>query len=167
MDINSLRLILFFGTLAAMFCIETWKPRRVWQTPRLRRFSFHMTTSIVNTVITRAVCMAPFLALLWWSNENAWGLAHWLKLDGIVEIIATIIVLDLFDYWWHRFNHHVPFLWRFHRYHHMDTHVDVTTALRFHPGELVLSFIAKAIWVLIWGPSIFAFALFETLITVY
>ena len=78
-----------------------------------------------------------------------------------VRIIASVIVLDLFDYVWHRLNHRVGTLWRFHKVHHVDTHVDVTTALRFHPGELFISAFAKALWIVIWGPSLWGFAAFE------
>jgi len=88
-----------------------------------------------------------------------------LSLTPISAILLTIITLDLFDYWWHRFNHRIHLLWRFHKVHHVDTHVDVTTSLRFHPGELMLSAAVKATWILLLGPSLWAFALFETSIT--
>jgi len=61
----------------------------------------------------------------------------------------------------------IPFLWRFHRVHHMDTHVDVTTSLRFHPIELTISYMVKAVWILIWGPSVLAYVVFEAGITAY
>ena len=72
---------------------------------------------------------------------------------------------DAFDYFWHRANHRVTFLWRFHKAHHTDTQMDVSTALRFHPGELLLSTLAKATWVVIWGPSTIAWFVFEVLVS--
>ena len=69
------------------------------------------------------------------------------------------------DLVWHRGNHRIRFLWRFHKAHHADTTIDVGTALRFHPGELVLSSVAKALWVLAWGPTVVAWFLFEALVS--
>jgi sterol desaturase/sphingolipid hydroxylase (fatty acid hydroxylase superfamily) len=88
-----------------------------------------------------------------------------LGLRGWPEFIVGLIILDMLDYWWHRFNHRVPFLWRFHKVHHVDTHVDVTTSLRFHPGELLISGGVKAVWILALGPSILAFSIFESAVS--
>ncbi len=82
-----------------------------------------------------------------------------------MEIVLSLIVLDALDYFWHRANHRIPFLWRFHKAHHADVEMDVTTALRFHPGELFLSAFAKASWILIWGPTAIAWFVFEGLIS--
>ena len=57
------------------------------------------------------------------------------------------------------------FLWRFHKAHHADTHVDVSTALRFHPGELLISSLVKASWIVIWGPTVIAWFVFEALVS--
>jgi sterol desaturase/sphingolipid hydroxylase (fatty acid hydroxylase superfamily) len=74
-------------------------------------------------------------------------------------------MLDLFDYCWHRANHRLTPLWRMHKAHHADTAMDVTTALRFHPGELLYSGVVKALWVVLWGPTMVAWFLFEALIS--
>ena len=70
-------------------------------------------------------------------------------------------MLDAFDYFWHRANHRVRWLWRFHKAHHADTELDLGTALRFHPGELVLSGVVKALWIGAWGPLMLTWFLFE------
>ena len=54
-----------------------------------------------------------------------------------------MLTLDLWTYWWHRANHRIPFLWRFHRMHHSDPAMDVTTATRFHLGEITVSTIVR------------------------
>ncbi len=163
----TLRLGLFFFVLAIVFLTESRWPARLWEIARWRRWAVHMAVSIVNTVLTRLLVAAPLVVLILMAREKGWGLASWLGLKGIGEILATLVVFDLFDYWWHRFNHTIPFLWRFHRYHHLDTHVDVTTAIRFHPGELFLSYGVKSVWILVWGPTVWAFFLFEAAITAY
>ena len=147
--------------------MESLWPRRKRETLRFSRLAFHGCVALFNTLFVRLVIVTP---LLIWTNlvrEKGWGIGAQLGLKGFTEILVSLIVLDMLDYWWHRFNHRVPLLWRFHKVHHADTHVDVTTALRFHPGELFFSGFAKAAWILIWGPSLWAFAIFEIGISVY
>lgn len=117
--------------------------------------------AVFNTVFLRLLVVAPFLLWVNYVMTQGWGLSPFLGYVGIAEIIASVIVLDFFNYVWHRLNHRMNPLWRFHKVHHVDTHVDVTTALRFHPGELFISAFAKGIWILLWGPSLWAFAVFE------
>lgn len=162
---DSLRLTLFLGGFALLFLVESLFSARKWQENRAKRAGVHAGMAVFNTVFMRLLVLAPFLLWADWVSENDWGLAPLLGYTGVAEIIATIIVLDFFDYIWHRLNHRVPVLWRFHKVHHVDTHVDVTTALRFHPGELTISAFAKASWILIWGPSVWAFAAFEIAIS--
>jgi sterol desaturase/sphingolipid hydroxylase (fatty acid hydroxylase superfamily) len=149
-----------------MTVIETLWARRPWHDGRLKRFGFHLLLATGNSLLYRVTMAVPVLLLLVLWQEQGWGLARWLGLRGGVEWVVTLMVCDLYDYGWHRVNHVVPFLWRFHRTHHYDTHVDVATSLRFHIGELCLSAIAKCLLVMVWGPSLLGFALFETLITV-
>ncbi|MBI4057509.1 MAG: sterol desaturase family protein [Elusimicrobia bacterium] len=160
-----LRLFAFVGVLSLMFSLESIWPKREWKTPRWKRLSVHSVLSVLNTLLLRFTIATPLLLLTDLLEKRQWGLSHALGLNGWGEIVVTLILFDFFDYWWHRFNHTAPLLWRFHRVHHMDTHVDVTTALRFHAGELLISGVVKMFWVLFWGPSIWGFAIFEAGIT--
>lgn len=86
---------------------------------------------------------------------------------GLVGTEATVVALVLFDLWmyaWHRANHRVPFLWRFHRVHHSDPALDSTSAVRFHPGEAVLSAVARVpvAWAL--GMTVAHLALYEAIL---
>ena len=158
---DNLRLLFFAGGLGLFFLIETLFTARSWHIRRGKRARVHASMAVFNTVFMRLVVIAPFLLWVDFVGQQGWGLAPMLGYVGVAEIIATIIVFDFFDYVWHRLNHRIPLLWRFHKVHHVDTHVDVTTALRFHPGELTISTFAKALWILMWGPSLWAFAAFE------
>lgn len=165
LNLTIFRFSIFLFTLIIMFTIETIRPKRVWGNPRIHRLLFHLTLAVFNTALLRIVASKP---LLNWGTivyENKWGISSFFGLSGLIEILITLVVLDLFDYWWHRFNHRTPFLWRFHKVHHVDTHVDITTALRFHPCELLLSAVVKAIWILILGPTILSYTLFVTALT--
>lgn len=155
---DTLRFASFLGALLLLLGVETFAAARRWQDGRLRRLGFHAGLSVFNTAILRVTVATPFLWWAGWVHAQGWGLAPALGLVGIWEIVATVVVIDMLDYWWHRFNHRLPLLWRFHKVHHQDTHVDVTTALRFHPGELMISAIVWSSWIVLWGPSIWGLA---------
>jgi sterol desaturase/sphingolipid hydroxylase (fatty acid hydroxylase superfamily) len=80
------------------------------------------------------------------------GLLALLPLPSVLLAPLGLLLLDATMYGWHRLNHHLPLLWRFHRVHHMDLDLDVSTALRFHPGELLLSLPFRAAQILLIGP---------------
>jgi sterol desaturase/sphingolipid hydroxylase (fatty acid hydroxylase superfamily) len=66
-------------------------------------------------------------------------LLNWLGLPGWAAVIATFLFLDYAYWWWHWANHMVPVFWRFHNVHHTDLDLDVSTAARFHFGEMIFS----------------------------
>jgi sterol desaturase/sphingolipid hydroxylase (fatty acid hydroxylase superfamily) len=164
-NLDTGKLIVFLGGLLTFLFFETLFPRRQWNDSRIKRIAFHGAIAGLNTVIIRILIYVPFLLWVVYVEEEGWGISRWLDLVGWTEIIVSIIVLDFFDYIWHRANHRVRFLWRFHKAHHSDTAMDVTTALRFHPTELIVSGFVKALWVVIWGPTVVAWFLFEGLIS--
>lgn len=162
-----MRPAVFLGGLALMLAVETAFPARPWTAPRMTRLGFHALVASVNAILYRLLLTAPLMALAAAVHARGWGLAGALGLTGPAELAASLVVLDMLNYWWHRWNHRVGFLWRFHRAHHYDTHVDATTSLRFHFGELAFSGALKALWLLAWGPSPAAFLLFEAAITAF
>ena len=159
-----LRLMFFIVGFLIMFGVEALFSQRAWETPRLKRLRGHLTLAAFNTLVVRLLIVAPFAAFAAWTRSHNLGLAPWLGLTGIPEILATVVVLDYADYWKHRWFHRVPLGWRFHKVHHTDTHLDVTSALRYHAGELAISAVIKAGWIVIWGPSVLAFMVFETIL---
>ena len=165
LDLDGGRLLLFLGGLSFFILLETTFPARIWRGKRINRFMFHAAVAALNTVLVRVLIYVPFLLWIVYVEQQGWGISRWLGLNGWLEIVVSLIMLDLFDYFWHRANHRFPLLWRFHKAHHADTEMDVTTALRFHPGELFLSSFAKALWVLVWGPTAIAWFVFEGLIS--
>ncbi len=93
-----------------------------------------------------------------------WGLLRWLALPTIATTLAALLVLDLWMYVWHRLNHAVPLLWRFHRMHHSDPAMDASTGLRFHTGEILLSGLARAGLLPIIGLSLWQTALYDAIL---
>ena len=164
-DLDTGKLVIFLGGLLLFLGIETLAPKRPWRESRFKRLIFHGGIAALNTILIRLLIYVPLLLWIVYVEQQGWGISRWLGLTGWVELLATLVVLDLFDYFWHRANHRVIFLWRFHKAHHADTAMDVTTALRFHPGELTISALAKAIWIAIWGPTAIAWFLFEAMVS--
>lgn len=164
-DLDTGKLIVFVAGFALFLALETFVPARPPQGDRLRRLGFHAGVAVLNTLLVRVLVYVPFLVFSVYVDEEGWGISRMLGLTGWTEIVLAIVVLDFFDYLWHRANHRVRFLWRFHKAHHADTGMDVTTALRFHPGELLISALVKAAWIAIWGPLVVAWFLFEALVS--
>lgn len=86
----------------------------------------------------------------WWSGWPGLGL--------------DLLLLDAWIYWWHRANHRIPFLWRFHEVHHLDEFLDATTAVRFHFGEVLLSAVARFAVIFILAVPLASVVIFETLL---
>lgn len=95
------------------------------------------------------------------ANGLGWRPAWW---GGWPGLVADLVLLDLLIYGWHRLNHQLPILWRFHQVHHLDRFLDSTTALRFHFGEVLLSALARAGVVVLLGFPLTSVIVFETLL---
>lgn len=165
MDPDSGKFIVFIGGFALFLLIEILLPARRPAMARWKRLGFHLGIAVVNTALIRLLVYVPLLIWLMQIDEAGWGLSRWLGLTGWPGMVITLVVLDLFNYLWHRANHRLRFLWRFHKAHHSDTEMDLSTVLRFHPGELLLSALVKAAWIALWGPAILAWFVFEALVS--
>jgi sterol desaturase/sphingolipid hydroxylase (fatty acid hydroxylase superfamily) len=155
----------FLGGLGLFLAAETAAPARPWRDSRLKRLGFHAGLAAFNTLLLRLTAAGPLLAFAAWAREHRVGLLPQLALPAWAELLAALVLLDFLDYLWHRWNHAVPLFWRFHKVHHVDTHLDATTSLRFHAGEFLFSSAMKAGWIALVGPSLFSFAVFEAAIT--
>lgn len=164
-DLDTGRLIVFLVGLAFWGVLERVVAYRSPISSAGERMILHIAVAALNTTLMRLFVYVPLLAWIVYVEQMGWGLVRWLGINGWLEFVISIIVLDAFDYFWHRANHRVPFLWRFHKAHHFDNDLDVLTALRFHPGELFISAGAKMLWILIWGPSAIAWFLFEAMVS--
>lgn len=96
-----------------------------------------------------------------WTGAEPFGLLHAVPLPAPLAAVAAFLLLDLSFYYWHRLNHRVPFLWRFHNVHHFDPDLDVSTAFRFHFGEIALSAGLRVVQVVLIAPSVWTFAAYE------
>ncbi len=110
----------------------------------------------VFNLLLIAVVGVQFQKALVWLNNQHFGLLQWFDISSAITIVLGVLLIDVFMYWWHRINHEWRFLWYFHRFHHVDTKLNSTTALRFHIGELFLSYVTKIIAFSLLGVSLSA-----------
>ncbi|MBL9171343.1 MAG: sterol desaturase family protein [Verrucomicrobiales bacterium] len=128
---------------------------------RVRHGLINLALGIVNSLLTGL----GFVALWWtsaeWARAHGFGLLNWLSIPNWARLALAFLLFDAWMYWWHRSNHRVLFLWRFHRMHHSDPKMDVTTANRFHIGEIVLSSVLRVPLITLFGLQLWELALYE------
>lgn len=139
--------------------------RRLPLRPRVRPFPERFRTNLLLAVTQLAAAAFVVVPAADWMRAQlgaeAWGLLPALGMGPTAASVIGVILLDATFYLWHRANHRVPFLWRFHRVHHSDPDLDVTTALRFHAGEVLLSISLRLTQVLALGVPAEAFLIYS------
>jgi sterol desaturase/sphingolipid hydroxylase (fatty acid hydroxylase superfamily) len=156
--------LLIFIALVVIFALEGLFPHYRGRTARVKHALPHVLTAILNGLLTRFVLAGVTIKVIDWAEGNSWGLTHMLSLSLNTETVMVFVLFDIWMYFWHMANHRIAFLWRFHRAHHADIEMDTTTALRFHPGELVLSTFIRLPVVTLLGMSFAQLVLFEVLL---
>jgi sterol desaturase/sphingolipid hydroxylase (fatty acid hydroxylase superfamily) len=121
---------------------------------------------LVNLIVIGVVCGACACTVARWAAGAGFGVLNTMAVPRWVTIPTTVVALDLVSYGWHRANHRIPFLWRFHQVHHSDPTFTASTGVRFHPGELVLSLPVRLSAVALVGASPEAVVLFEVVFTI-
>jgi len=159
-----IRLGIFFGVLVVMAAWEHLAPRRRQEVPRLVRWPNNLGIVVVDTLLVRLIFPTAAVGLALVAEAQGWGLFNALAAPWWVAVIGSVIVLDLAIYLQHVLFHAVPALWRLHRVHHADLEFDVTTGLRFHPVEILLSMGIKLAVVVALGPPAVAVLIFEVLL---
>lgn len=156
-----IRLGFFFGIFILIAVCEILAPRRALATPKVGRWSRNLALVALNPASMRL--LFPFLpvTLAMLTSERQWGLLNNIDLPYWLEAAIGVIVLDFSIYLQHVLHHAVPALWRLHMVHHADLDFDVTTGLRFHPIEIVISMGIKLMTVAALGPPALAVLIFE------
>jgi len=161
---GALRLAIFLGILIAMAIWEVAAPRRRIEIPRVIRWTNNLGVVVVDTILVRLTFPIVAVGLALTAQDKGWGLFNIIEAPTWLAIIASIVVLDFAIYLQHVLFHAVPALWRLHRMHHADQAIDVTTGLRFHPIEIVLSMVIKLAVVAALGAPAVAVLIFEVLL---
>ncbi len=160
----AVRLAAFLGVFLVMAGWELLAPRRTLAVGRAGRWPANLGVVVVATLLVRVLLPTGVVALAMVAEERGWGLLRLAGLPHWATVLLAIVLLDLVIYAQHVLFHGVPALWRLHRMHHADLDVDVTTGVRFHPVEILLSIGIKLGAVAILGAPLLGVLLFEILL---
>lgn len=161
------RHVLPVGALVAFLAWETAQPYfplfpRVRD--RVRHGARNLALGALNTALVALVFAGLWLAVTEWAAAHRFGFLNVFDFPPGLRAALAVLLLDAWTYAWHRLNHRVPFFWRFHRWHHADRAMDVTTAARFHTGEIVLSSLLRLPVLALLGCGVGELALYELLL---
>ena len=157
----SLRLSLFFIILLTMLVLESCFPARKSKLTKRVRWLGNFSLLIISSVVARLLVPIGVTGIALYASSQGLGLFNNINIPNWLIITLSVLLLDLMIYWQHRIFHLVPMLWRFHKVHHADSHIDASTGLRFHPIEILLSILLKGLAVLLLGVPAIAVIIFE------
>lgn len=146
---------------ALLFVVERLFPLRKATRSLIARLFVNLVTAAFTFIAAVGLVQPGARWALGLSASEGFGLVHLAALPVPVEFALSFLLMDLAFYYWHLANHRLPFLWRFHNVHHTDPDLDVSTAFRFHFGEIVLSTVFSLIQVSIIGPPVWAFGVYQ------
>ncbi len=152
--------VLAFVVMAGWELVAPWRA----MARRAPRWRTNLGLAVLDAVAVRLVLPVGAVGVALFAAQRGWGLFPRLPLPAWVAGTLAVLILDLAIYAQHAVFHAVPWLWRFHRVHHADEHLDASTGVRFHPGEAILSLAWKAAVILALGASASAVFAFELLL---
>lgn len=155
------RMGIFVGFILALIVLELLIPRRRLSQTHALRWVSNFGIFIVDSVLTRVLIAAGGVAAAGFAAKQGWGLFNIIDLPGWAVLVLSLLILDFAVWAQHVASHRWTWFWRLHRVHHSDLDIDVTTALRFHPLEILVSLIYKGAVVLFLGPPVIAVFIFE------
>ncbi len=160
----TVRLAAFVGIFASMALFEQFLPRRERYPARGRRWLTNWGMLIIDSIVLRVVFPAAAVGVALWAETAGVGLFNLVDVPPIVAALIVIVVLDFAVWLEHVVSHHWPLLWRIHKVHHADVDLDVTSALRFHPLEIIVSMVWKGAIVALLGAPAIAVLIFEIIL---
>jgi sterol desaturase/sphingolipid hydroxylase (fatty acid hydroxylase superfamily) len=136
-----------------LYWLETRYELRERKESRRKRVETNVALAATAAVGLRLALIPAIVATARWAQKKEMGLLRWLRLPRFLAPVVGFVALDYGNYLWHVLNHRSRWLWRFHQVHHADLDLDVTTALRFHLGEVLASILFRRAWVAALGTS--------------
>ena len=146
---------------ALLFILERFFPLRPRTRSLLGRLVVNVAVAVLTFVAAFTLVQPAARWALRWSTDQPFGLAHFVKLPSLLEFFLGFFLMDLAFYYWHLANHRMPFLWRFHNVHHIDPELDVSTAFRFHFGEIALSSLFSMLQISLIGVSAWTYGIYQ------
>ncbi len=162
-DLAQFQIVVAAIVLALLWTFEAVIPFLPNRKNSIKHLLRNISIGLFNSILL-AVSFAPVLYLLTaWTAANNFGLLHFVD-SPVLGMVLAILLLDGWMYLWHRANHRIPFLWRFHKVHHSDPDMDVSTAVRFHTGEILISAALRLGVIAILGASLWQVLLYDVLL---
>ncbi|MBW2608915.1 MAG: sterol desaturase family protein [Deltaproteobacteria bacterium] len=156
-----IRLLLFWGGIIFFLILELLFPYRASSVSRVKRWVNNLALTLFNSFLLNLVFSAAIVSTATYVQVHELGVLNLVKIPMWLNILLTVAFMDFMLYVWHLLNHEIPFLWRFHRIHHSDLNIDVSSATRFHIGELAISSVIKISIIFFLGASPVGVLIFE------
>ncbi len=156
-----IRLGVFIGLFSILAVMEFFAPRRELEHVKAKRWITNWVIVIIDSFVLRLIFTGAAAGVALWASNNGYGLFNLIGIPFALSVILSFIVLDFAIWFSHLASHKIPLLWKVHRMHHSDVDIDVSTAIRFHPIEIILSMIWKMIIVVILGAPVVSVLIFE------
>lgn len=150
------------AALALLWIAESVAPMFMGRERRVSHAASNFGLAAINALVASTFAVA-ILGVTEWTSVNGFGLLHWVSMPTWARWVAAIVLFDCWQYWWHRINHRVPLFWRFHAVHHSDAELDASSGVRFHTGEMVLSFLARLVVIPAIGITLPQLAVYEAI----
>ena len=160
----ALRLAVFLGVFAIFSFWERLAPARTLKLPRRKRWSANLGLAIVSTLVVRLILPGSALAMASVAAAEGWGLFNRIDVPAWFAVLGGLVLLDLVIYLQHVLFHSIPMLVRLHAVHHADADFDLTTGVRFHPIEILISAMIKLGAVAAFGAPVAAVLAFEVIL---
>ncbi len=163
-DERNVRIMSFLWVFFFLALIE-WKfGRRKPKFPKRIRWTNNLLVTLISGLVLRFVFPATTLGAAYLASSYQFGLFNWVKVPFSLAALMTLVNLDWLLYYQHRLFHAQPLFWKIHRVHHTDLEVDVTTGVRFHPLEALISTFTRSVVILLLGTPVGAVFLFEVIL---
>lgn len=167
-----MRISVFISLLSFMFCLEFLFKARNPKLKKGNRWLSHIILVIISSLLLRLLFPFAVVGISIWAQENGIGVLNFLyektekgsSTFAFFSIITSLLILDLIIYWQHRIFHKFQMLWKLHSTHHSDIDLDASTAIRFHPIEILISFWVKGLAIALIGAPVTAVILFEIIL---
>ena len=161
---SSIRLLLFCTALIFFLILEILLPYRASSVSKLKRWINNIALALFNSFLLQLVFSSAIVSTAIYVQTHELGILNMVELPSWLKVFVTVAFMDFMLYVWHLLNHEIPLLWRFHRVHHSDLNMDISTATRFHFGELAVSAVIKISIIFFLGASTLAVLVFESLL---
>lgn len=160
----NLAMLIPFGIFLLLLLLQYLCPQRDLRDSGISRIIHNLFLFVANTLILRLLIPLTLVACAEWARKEQIGVFNIFQIRPWASVLICLIAMDLAIYWQHVATHRFAWLWRLHKVHHSDHDMDVTTAVRFHPLELILSLVYKSTLVVLLGAPLVAVVLFELLL---